>query len=340
MKFGIEFVPNEPVLNLASYAKTAEDEGFEFVWVTDHYNNRDVFSTLSVLSMATNRIKIGAGVTNPYTRNPAVTASAIATVNDISGGRAVLGIGPGDKSTFETLGLSGDKPLSTIRECVGVYRDLFAGKNVFFDGENIKLKGAHLDFVKKSADGDKGAIPVYVGAQGPKMLEMAGAVSDGVLINASHPDDFRFAVPQIRAGADVARRNFNEIDVAAYTCFSIDADADAAKKKAAPVVAFIAAGAPDTILSRHGINPEIKKELGAEISKGNFKALNSLVSDQMIDKFSISGDSEFCEKRMRELEKTGVTQLVAGSPLGVSKEKAIKNIGKIIRIFKHSGDDM
>ncbi|MDV0447201.1 F420-dependent glucose-6-phosphate dehydrogenase 1 [Methanosarcinaceae archaeon Ag5] len=329
MKFGIEFVPNEPVLNLASYAKTAEDEGFEFVWVTDHYNNRDVFATLTVLSMATNRIQLGAGVTNPYTRNPALTASAIATVNDISGGRAVLGVGPGDKSTFDALGIAGEKPLSTIRECVGVYRELFAGKNVSTAGENVQFKGAHLNFVKK----DAAPIPVYVGAQGPKMLEMAGAVSDGVLINASHPDDFKQAMPQIRAGAESAGRNAGDLDIAAYTCFSIDADADAAKKKVIPVVAFIAAGAPDAILSRHGINPEIKKELGAEISKGNFKALNDLVSDQMVDKFSIAGDPEFCEKRMKELEESGVTQMVAGSPIGISKEKSIKMIGKIMKNF-------
>ncbi|WNY26817.1 5,10-methylenetetrahydromethanopterin reductase [Methanolapillus ohkumae] len=358
MKFGIEFVPNEPVAHLSSYAKIAENAGFDFVWVTDHSNNRDVYATLAAISLATQRIFVGAGVTNPYTRNPAVTASAIATIYEISGGRAVLGIGPGDKSTFETLGISGDKPLTAIRECVSVFSDLFLGKTVSFDGEMVSLKGARIDFAKKmmenlpalstspvaqvsqissvlpnSPSSSTSSIPVYVGAQGPKMLEMAGEVAAGVLINASHPDDFKAALPLIENGSKKANRNLKDIDIAAYTCFSMDDDSEAAIKKAAPVVAFIVVGAPDLILVRHGINPEIKKELAAEISKSNFKALGGLVSDKMIDKFAIAGDAGFCEKRMKELEKSGVTQIVVGSPIGADKEKTISGIGEIIRDF-------
>ena len=74
MKFGIEFVPSDPALKIAYYAKLAEQQGFDYVWITDHYNNRDVYSTLAVLALNTNSIKIGSGVTNSYTRNPAITA--------------------------------------------------------------------------------------------------------------------------------------------------------------------------------------------------------------------------------------------------------------------------
>ncbi|MDD1760544.1 MAG: LLM class flavin-dependent oxidoreductase, partial [Methanothrix sp.] len=86
-------------------AKLAEDAGFQNIWITDHYNNRDVWTTLAVLSMMTNKIQLGTGVTNPYTRNAAIIASSIASINELSGGRAILGIGPGDKATFEKMGI-------------------------------------------------------------------------------------------------------------------------------------------------------------------------------------------------------------------------------------------
>ncbi|MCL2141782.1 MAG: 5,10-methylenetetrahydromethanopterin reductase [Methanimicrococcus sp.] len=331
MKFGIEFVPNEPTGKIASYAKAAEEYGFEYVWVTDHYNNRELYSTLSVLAMATNKIHIGAGVTNPYTRNPAVTASGIASVHELSGGRALVGIGPGDKLTFEALGIAAEKPLGTVKETVIVLRELLAGNKVSFDGEIIQLKNAQIFADKKTAAKTK--IPIYIGAQGPKMLEMAGAVSDGVLINASHPDDFKSAVIQIKKGAESAGREFQEIDIAAYTCFSIDENVEKAYSAAKPVVAFIVAGAADVLLQRHGLSLESKKEIADAISYGRFKDLNTLVTDKMADKFSVTGDYDICLKKAKELEKAGVTQIVAGSPLGPNKENSIKMIGKIIEAF-------
>jgi 5,10-methylenetetrahydromethanopterin reductase len=340
MKFGIEFVPNEPIPKIASYAKAAEEQGFEYVWVTDHYNNRELYAALSVIALATDKIRIGAGVTNPYTRSSAVTASGIASIHELSGGRAIIGIGPGDKLTFESLGIAADKPLGAVKETVLVLRELLCGGKVSFAGENIQLKNAKIDFAdpKKAATTTK--IPIYVGAQGPKMLEMAGAVADGVLINASHPDDFKAAAVLIQKGAGSAGRKVGagtddgiDIDIAAYTCFSIDEDAQKAYSAAKPVVAFIVAGAADVLLQRHGISAEDKKEIADAVSKGNFKDLSALVTDKMVDRFAVAGDFDACVQKAKALEKAGVTQIVAGSPLGPNKEKSIKMIGKIIEAF-------
>jgi len=128
--FGIEFVPDEPVYKIGYMAKLAEDHGFQNIWITDHYNNRDVWTTLAVLSMMTNRIRLGTGVTNPYTRNAAITASSIASINELSGGRAVLGIGPGDRATFEKMGIEWDKPLTRVREAVLAIRAFLAKEQV------------------------------------------------------------------------------------------------------------------------------------------------------------------------------------------------------------------
>ncbi len=315
--FGIEFVPDESVLKIGYMAKLAEQAGFENIWITDHYNNRDVWSTLAVLSLLTNKIKLGTGVTNPYTRNVAVIASSIASINELSGGRAILGIGPGDKATFDKMGIDWDKPLSRVRDAVLAINAFLAKEQVNQAG----FKGAQLSF-------SAGRIPIYIGAQGPKMLELAGAIADGVLINASHPEDFKFAVPMIRAGAEKAGRKPEDVQVCAYASFSADKDQAKAVAAAKIVVAFIVAGSPANVLERHAIAPEEAGSISNALAKYDFKLAMAAVTPKMVEAFSVSGTPQDCRARVDELLKTGVTQIVVGSPIGPNKESAIKLIGK------------
>jgi 5,10-methylenetetrahydromethanopterin reductase len=315
--FGIEFVPDESVLKIGYVAKLAEDAGFKNIWITDHYNNRDVWTTLAVLSLLTNKISLGTGVTNPYTRNAAITASSIASINELSGGRAILGIGPGDKATFDKMGIDWDKPLSRVKETVLAIRAFLAKEQVSQAG----FKGAQMSFTTSK-------IPIYIGAQGPKMLELAGAISDGVLINASHPDDFKFAVPMIRAGAEKAGRKPEDVQVCAYASFSADKDPAKAVNASKIVVAFIVAGSPENVLERHGIGMDEARAISDAISRFDFKGAMDGVTPRMTEAFSISGAPADCRARIDELLSTGVTQIVVGSPIGPNKESAIKLIGK------------
>lgn len=315
--FGIEFVPDESVLKIGYMAKLAEDAGFKNIWITDHYNNRDVWSTLAVLSMMTNRIKLGTGVTNPYTRNVAITASSIASINELSGGRAILGIGPGDKATFDKMGIEWDKPLTRVKEAVLAIRALLAREQVNQAG----FKGAQMAF-------GAGKIPIYIGAQGPKMLELAGGIADGVLINASHPDDFKFAVPMIREGARIAGRKPEDVQICAYASFSADKDQAKAVNASKIVVAFIVAGSPQNVLERHKIGMDEAKAISDALAKYDFKSAMAAVTPKMTEAFSVSGTPQDCRARVDELIKTGVTQIVVGSPIGPNKESAIKLIGK------------
>ena len=298
-------------------AKLAEDAGFQNIWITDHFNNRDVWTTMAVLSMLTNKIKLGTGVTNPYTRNVAITASSIASINELSGGRAILGIGPGDKATFDKMGIDWDKPLTRVKEAVAAIRAFHAKEQVSQAG----FKGAQLAF-------SSGKIPIYIGAQGPKMLELSGAIADGVLINASHPDDFKFAIPMIRQGAEKAGRKPEDVQVCAYASFSIDKDQAKAVNASKIVVAFIVAGSPENVLERHGIGAGEAKAISEAIARYDFKAAMGAVTPKMTEAFSISGTPQDCRARIDELLKTGVTQVVVGSPIGPNKESAIKLIGK------------
>ncbi len=332
MKFGIEFVPNMKYYELEYYVKLAEESGFEYTWITDHYNNRNVYSMLSILALKTSSIKLGPGVTNPYHISPALTASAIATINELSNGRAVLGIGAGDKVTFDRIGIGWTKPLKRMREAVEIIRALHGGKSVSYDGEIFKFNGARLDF-------KSGNIPIYIGAQGPKMLQLAAELGDGVLINASHPRDFESAKENIDVGLNKAGKSRDGFDTVAYASMSVDKDAEKAKGSAKIVVAFIVAGSPDVIFERHGISMDdvskVREALNNAFTKGDWPGVSKAVTDEMIECFSISGSPDMVIERIRELSKSGVTQVVAGSPIGPDKKKSIKLIGKeIVSAFK------
>ncbi|KZX11615.1 5,10-methylenetetrahydromethanopterin reductase [Methanobrevibacter oralis] len=320
MKFGIEFVPQTDLNEIARLVKLAEDVGFEYAWITDHYNNKNVYASLALIAQATETIKLGPGVTNPYVRSPAISASAIATIDEISGGRATFGIGPGDKATFDALGIPWEKPVTTIKNAIADIKTLI-------DGDKT-AGGAALGGVKAVGD-----IPIYMGAQGPKMLETAGEIADGVLINASNPKDYEAALPLISKGIDNAGKKLADFDVAAYTSTSIGTDSEAAKNAARIVVAFIAAGSPPPVIARHGLPEGINEKIGDCLGKGDFGGAIGLVDDDLLDAFSVAGTPDEFIPKIEALGEMGVTQYVAGSPIGKDVEESIKLLGDVIASF-------
>ncbi|MGY5875006.1 MAG: 5,10-methylenetetrahydromethanopterin reductase [Candidatus Thorarchaeota archaeon] len=351
MRIGIEFVPDKPIDKIVKWVKSAENAGFDIVWITDHYNNRNVWATLTALAMNTESILMGPGVTNPFHISPALTASAAVTINELSNGRALIGIGAGDKVTLSALGIKWDKPVSAVIEAIKYMQALTVGSSFKHDGKVFKVKKAKLAVVKKKevmgADGKpvmkdgkpvkKGPkIPIYAGAQGPMMLKRTAKVADGILINASHPKDFAIAMEKIKEGAEEAGRDIKDIDVAAYASFSIGDTREAALEGDAKiVVAFIVAGSPDVVLERHDLDMDACNKVRQFLGEGNFKELPGAITDEMIDAFAVVGDKSQCIKRIEELAKVGVTQFVVGSPIGPDKTSAIEQIGKeVIPHFK------
>ena len=318
MKFGIEFVPQIPLDELVRLVKIAEDVGFEYAWITDHYNNKNVYETLALIAAETETIKMGPGVTNPYVRSPAISASAIATIDEISNGRATFGIGPGDKATFDALGIAWEKPVSTIKAAIADINTLLSGGKT--------EAGAALGGAKKVQD----AIPIYMGAQGPKMLETAGEIADGVLINASNPKDYEAAMPMIKKGIGDQAKDF---DVAAYTATSIGTDSEAAKNAAKIVVAFIAAGSPPPVIARHGLPEGFNEQMGEFLAQGNFGGAIGAVTEEALDAFSVCGTPDEFIPKIEALADMGVTQYVAGSPVGKNVEESIKLLGDVIASF-------
>lgn len=332
MSYGIEFVPgNVNVKQVVNYCKLAESKDIDFAWITNHYNNRHCYPTLAAIAQATDSLKMGPGIMNTFTDTPAAIASFMCTLNEISDGRAVLGIGPGDLSTLPKLAIEASKPVARLKEGVQQIKALCAGEEVkktgnmeFFDYDGAKLTGVTLPAKKKQ-------IPVYIGAQGPKMLQLAGEIGEGALINASNPKDFDIAIPLIKGACDaIDDKKFKKFDVGAYTAMSIDQSEKKARNAAKIVAAFIAAGSPPALLERHGLDLDNVAKIKDALARFDFGAVGGLVGDGEIDAFTIAGTPEMVKEKCENLTASGVTQIIFGSPLGPDMTNSIRLLGKYV----------
>lgn len=208
---------------LIELGRLAEDLGYRHLWYTDIRLFRECFIGLAALAATTSRIGLGPGVTDPYSRHPAVTAATMATLDELTQGRAVLGLGLGGTS-FKELGITVTKPLTALREAVGVIRRLWRGEEVTLDGKVVSLKGGRLQFAPI-----RDRIPIYFATHGVQITRLAGEIADGVLIaNTMLPAAVDSYVAQVREGVAKAERRFEEIDISIRPEMCIADDDEAA----------------------------------------------------------------------------------------------------------------
>lgn len=320
---GIELTPEHPIERIATLGEHAEANGFDTVFSSSHYNNRNPFAALDRIAQRTESVRLGPGVANPYEVHPVTLASRVATLDEASDGRAVFGIGAGDRSTLENLGFEHDRPLRRVLETFKVADELFAGERVDHDG-TFTAHDAGLNFAVE------GSIPTYVGAQGPHMIRMAAKHADGVLLNGSHPRDFAWANEQVAKGLADRPDDRGAFDFAAYASVSISTDGDAARSAARPPVAFIAAGAAPPQLDRHDIDHARAETIGGYISGGEFTKAFEAVTEEMIDAFCIAGTPSDVEHRIDDVLEYA-DSFVAGSPLGPDLDEAVRLAGSVLR---------
>src|SRR5919106_4344333 len=219
--YGVGLPPEAPVPDLVELAEGAERLGYEYVWVNDERLERDPSTVLAAIAMQTRLLRVGPGVTNPYSRHPALLATAAATLDELSGGRAVLGIGAGG-TNHAALGIEREAPVVALREALAVIRGLLSGATVTVEGRVIRAVSATLGF-----DACEG-LPIYVGARGPKVLELAGELADGVIVgNVASEAGWRYALDHVGRGAERAGRGVEDLSLVAwlYACVADDGEA-------------------------------------------------------------------------------------------------------------------
>ncbi len=196
LKFGVTVLPDPPYTQFVELIRLAEQQGFEYGWTYDsHLLWQEPYPFLTAAALATERIKLGLCVTNPGTREPTVTASAYATLQEVSNGRMVMGIGRGD-SARRTIGY---KPVSVreFEEACAMIRDLMNGRPVRWNEKDLELSWAK----------GRAEIPLYVAGYGPKTLGIAGRHGDGVVIQLADPDIIEWTMGQARRAAEEAGRD-------------------------------------------------------------------------------------------------------------------------------------
>ncbi|APW97532.1 5,10-methylenetetrahydromethanopterin reductase [Halobiforma lacisalsi AJ5] len=318
---GIELTPEHPPDRIASLAALAEGEGFDVAFASSHYFNRDPFVTLSRMADATENIRLGPGVVNPYETHPVKLAAQVATVDEVSDGRAVFGVGAGDRSSLANLGVERDRPLRRVLETFDVARDLWAGETVTHDG-TFAAEDASLNL-------EPTEVPVYVGAQGPHMLRMSAKHADGTLINAAHPRDLEWSAGQIAQGLEERPDERGEFEALAFASVSVAAEEDAARGAARPPVAFIVGGAAEPVLERHDIDREAATAVADALERGDLTAAFGRVTPAMIDAFCIAGTTETVADRF-EAALEHVDGIVVGSPLGPDLEDAVERASEAL----------
>ena len=320
-RWGVELTPDVPGDELATLAGRAERAGFGAAFVSSHFNNRDPFVTLGQLTRETDALALGPGVLNPYDVHPARIASAMATLDEAGDGRAILGIGAGDRSTLEKLGLERNRPVGRVAETIRVARQLWNGDQVDHQG-TFGLEAASLSYPARS-------LPVYVGGQGPQMLRMAATVADGVLANAAHPAEYEWIAEQVSQGLENRPDHRGDVRLAAFASVSIARSAETAAAAARPPVAFIAAGTPDRVLDRHPVDREQIHRVREALAGGDHGRAYELVTPAMIDRFAIAGTVEEVAERVTSLQ-AHVDAIVAASPLGPDRSEAIELLGELV----------
>jgi 5,10-methylenetetrahydromethanopterin reductase len=311
---GIELTPEEPLDEIASLAERAEAAGFDTILSSCHYFNRDPFVALARVVAATDEVRVGPGVVNPYETHPVALASRVGTLQEESGGRAVFGIGAGDASTLSALGIERARPLRRVLEAFEIARELWDGESVDSDGAVI-ARGATLNYAVDPP-------PVYVGAQGPDMLRMAAKHADGVLYNASHPRDVAWATDRVEEGLSERPSGRGPFDFVVQASVSVSEETGAARETARQAAAVIAGGAAPPVLDRHGIDVGLAEEIGDLVSAGEFRPAFEKVSDPMIDAFCVAGTPEDVAGRMATIREDA-DGVVAATPLGPDRATAI-----------------
>lgn len=174
MKFGINLIPEMPVAEVVKTIQAAESLGYEMCLLADEGFMPDIYVTLAAAAQKTSRIMLGP-VTNAYTRHPAVTAVALATLNELSGGRVLTTIVAGGSVVLDPMGIPLKTPLTVVRESIEVLRQLWTGKTIDWQGKRFSLRQAKMNLPEQH-------IPIWMAVRGSKMLSLAGEVADGILL--------------------------------------------------------------------------------------------------------------------------------------------------------------
>jgi probable F420-dependent oxidoreductase len=303
MQFGITIKPDMSVDRILALTRQAEQAGFQYGWIFDsHVLWLEPYPLLTLMATNTKNMRLGTCVTNPAVRDITVTASLFATLNIISGGRMELGIGRGDSSRR----VLGKKPVTSahLEESVQAFRELTSGRELEYEGRPTKISWAQR------------SPRVWIAGYGPKVLDLAGRVADGVILQFADPDLIDWCVGFVKKGAEAAGRDPKKIEIMAATAVWVADDLKEARSQVRWFPALVSNHVVD-LISKYkpeelppSLTSYVKNRAGydylqhCEVDSTNSK----FVSDEVVDRFCLVGNADAHRKKIRALADVGVTQ--------------------------------
>jgi 5,10-methylenetetrahydromethanopterin reductase len=294
-ELGLLVLPERPVPDLVARAQRAEALGYDAVWVADEKFYRDPWVVLSAIARATERVRLGPGVTEPYARHPALLAMATATLAELAPGRVVLGLGAGGPG-FPPMGVERRRPTRAVPEAVAIVRGLLRGERVDVSGEVLSFRGGSLNFVPRP-------VPIYVAARGRRMLAAAGSVADGVIMApfaSAHAVEHAAGI--VRRAARAAGRPAPRI--AARIDFCIGTTTHQAREAVRYFVALpVWVSYPDLGYAE-ALGIDLPAELRDLVARRDYRDIataGELLPEEMIDHFAIAGTEADVAARVAEL---------------------------------------
>jgi 5,10-methylenetetrahydromethanopterin reductase len=293
----INVIPEGPIDDLVALGVLAEDLGYSRCWVYDEgLATRDVYITLAAIAAATTRLQLGTGITNPYTRHPATTAAAVASLDEMSAGRAFLGIGAGGSLTLDPLGIPRTAPLATVRDAITACRRLLDGEQVTMTGQGFELRGAQIGFPTRRG------IEIWLAGRGPKMLALGGEVTDGVMLDFIHKPSLGDYIGRVRGvtGTSTAR-----------VCYSTMVITDErAMEQTKPHMTYRLVDSPPEVREMIGISDAEVQTIRSAMA-GGLHAAAEHVRDEWVLPFVISGSVDECAAEIGTLvERYGIDEFL------------------------------
>ncbi len=291
------------------YVQYAEKKGFEAVWQAESRLVRDAIVPMAAYAAVTEKLKVGSGVINNWTRNIGLLASTFLTLDDLAPNRIICGIGAWWDPLAQNVGITRSKPLTAMKETVTIMKRLLAMERVTFHGEFVHVDGIELDVVHGRREPRN--VPVFIGATGDKMMEMAGEIADGVVMNYCVPPEYNHKALELLAkGAQKSGRSLDDIDRPQLIVCSVDLDHDKAIDTTRELLTQYLAQQPH-IAKASGVSMDIVEKiqaiLGWPATHEQIQKAKNLVPDDLIDRITASGTPEEARRKVNEYIKNGCT---------------------------------
>lgn len=298
-----------PIREGMEYARYAEEKGFEAVWQAESRLVRDAIVPMAAFAAVTDRIQIGSGVINNWTRNIGLLAATYLTLDDLAPGRIICGIGAWWDPLARNVGIERRRPLKAMRETCELLRRLLNLENVTYEGEFHQLDGVELDVVHGRREARD--VPIMIGATGPQMLKLTGEIADGCVLNYCVPPEYNHAaLENLEAGARKAGRSLDDVDRPQLVVCSVDDDEQKALDGARELLTQYLAQQPH-IARASGVKPEVVEEiqkiLGWPATREQVRQAMHLVPDELVKRITASGTPEQVRAKVREYMENGAT---------------------------------